>query len=646
MSIHYRSDIQVLRAVAVLVVFAAHAGWVGFAGGYVGVDVFFVISGYVISRLLLVEYDATGDIRLARFYSRRLQRLLPALLCMLLACSLAAMLLLTPAEQVNQYDAAVAAAFWISNFHFLFSDVNYFTQLATENLYLHTWSLGVEEQFYLLWPLLLLLGLLAVAALRKPARDFGKYLLLVGVASLVASLYLSTTAPSYAFYLMPSRAWQFALGGLIAWSHMHNRLTISKRFPWLLDGMSVLGLGLIMLACLWFDDTTPYPGWRALVPSGGAALILAAWQQDQSSFLARSSYLAPFNWIGDISYSFYLWHWPILVVFDLLSPFLQWLNSLVALGLTFVFASLSYYCLENPIRHNRAMSRHSYVVIGASVMLILVFFAASLQLATTSFNQTRNPNQLRWQSERESLPEIYGLGCDDWNNSARVFPCVSGPPDAPKLAVMIGDSVLAQWYPALQPYFMAQGWRLVVLTKSACPMVNHSFFYDRIGGTYTVCDEWRELALQEITDMGPDMVIMGSSVDYPFSDEQWRSGTRDVIDTLLPAAKAIKLLAGNPPLPFDGPNCMARMDWLSRILENIDRDGCTVTLSPDPGWLWLEAVAAEYPQVSFINPAALACPDGLCAVLQDDLLVYRDSQHLTVEFVRSVAPELMEQILR
>ena len=156
---NYRFDIQGLRALAVLLVFFAHADWPLFSGGFIGVDVFFVISGYVITLLLLTEFNDNNTIVWHKFYARRLQRLLPALVFMILIISLISLIIIIPKEQLSQYGAAKSAAVWLSNMFFINSDINYFSTSASENLYLHTWSLGVEEQFYLLWPILMLIGL-------------------------------------------------------------------------------------------------------------------------------------------------------------------------------------------------------------------------------------------------------------------------------------------------------------------------------------------------------------------------------------------------------------------------------------------------------------------------------------------------------
>ena len=281
----YRPDIEGLRAVAILLVVAAHAGVPWLAGGFVGVDVFFVLSGYLITGLLVQEMRATGGVRLLDFYARRLRRLLPALLVMVVGTAGAAAVLLAPLEQPAQARVASAAALWLSNLHFVFSQLDYFGPAAGSNLFLHTWSLGVEEQFYLVWPLLVLFlaGSWRWQAVRQDwSRLLRGMLGAVGIC-LVLSVFLTFTRPEQGFYLMPSRAWQFALGAVTvlavappdaaaqrpAWLHRFCSAPQGRALGW-------IGLALVVGAGLLLDTQDAYPGMWAVLPSLGTALLLAA----------------------------------------------------------------------------------------------------------------------------------------------------------------------------------------------------------------------------------------------------------------------------------------------------------------------------------------------------------------------------------
>lgn len=645
MKIGYRSDVQGLRAIAVLLVFFSHAQWPLFLGGFVGVDIFFVISGYVITRVLLREYQKQKTILLHRFYARRLQRLLPALAFMLLVTTLVSLIVLTPSEQLFQYGTAISAALWLSNFYLIFSDISYFGQEAGDNLFLHTWSLGVEEQFYLIWPILILAGLGYFSRKDNKVPRLAFILCLVLIVSLALSLFLSVTSAKQAFYLMPARAWQFASGALVAYWHSTKSFEQSLNpSTTIVNLVGVSGLGLILLSALWFDRATPYPNWQALIPTIGITLTLFAYRCNQVSHIERALSLQPLRWLGDISYSFYLWHWPILLFAGLLTPFYSGVNVLIALGATFAMASFSYYLIENPIRRNqRMLLAPKYVVGGALTAMLLIGLSLSV-LRWHSDNLNLDPKQRQFVAIRHQVPVIYGYGCDEWYHSAQVRSCVVGNSHSKKKVVLIGDSVLMQWFPAIADLYASQDWQIVVLTKSSCPMVNRSFFYERIKSAYHVCDVWRERAVRTIVGLKPQVVIMGSASTYPFSKAEWQDGTRELFNQLLPYVGQIKLIAGTPRLGFDGPLCLARRDWLSKSLPDTYESTCSRELHSSESWSWLREVASEYSQVRFIDLSQDVCPASICSAKIHDTIVYRDNQHLTVDFVLAHKEMLGKQL--
>jgi peptidoglycan/LPS O-acetylase OafA/YrhL len=270
----YRPDIEGLRAIAVGLVVAAHMKLPGLQGGFIGVDVFFVLSGYLITALLVREIEATGRVNLWEFYARRLRRLMPGLLLMLVAACFLAWAILLPSQQYNQAKAAASTVLWLSNFYFAFNRLDYFDPRTEDSLFLHTWSLGVEEQFYLLWPGLLWLAFWWIRHTHRddPLRQLRTFLMLVFGASLVLCQWLMIFYPTAAFYMMPARTWQFCLGAL-TWIVLRQPGTaLTKTLPHL----GWPGLFMIVLAALWYGPQMSYPGLRALWPSLGAVLLLAA----------------------------------------------------------------------------------------------------------------------------------------------------------------------------------------------------------------------------------------------------------------------------------------------------------------------------------------------------------------------------------
>ena len=343
MAIDYRPDIDGLRAVAVLSVIVYHAGLKWLSGGYFGVDVFFVISGFLITSILYGELR-DGNFSILRFYDRRVRRILPALCLVLLVSSFVAVFLLSPMELRSFGQSTTATALFLSNF-FFWQEAGYFAPHADELPLLHTWSLAVEEQFYIAFPIVLWV----LSCGSKFALNLGITILLLGSFALAASFI--STSPDAVFYLAPFRIWELLLGAMIA-------LPIVPRVPFGWAGiLSALGLLFIVVAILCFDSTTAFVGPAALVPCAGAALIIHAGRgQEIPGFVGRLLGSHPFRFVGRISYSLYLWHWPIFVFLALylLHP-LSHPEAIAACLLTFVAAALSWRFVEQPFRGSRAL---------------------------------------------------------------------------------------------------------------------------------------------------------------------------------------------------------------------------------------------------------------------------------------------------
>jgi peptidoglycan/LPS O-acetylase OafA/YrhL len=634
---NYRNDIQGLRAIAVILVFCSHADLAQFGGGFIGVDIFFVISGYVITMMLLRSENLSRPQNLYKFYISRLRRLLPALLFMLIMCSIAAYWIMPSLERGAQYSAAMSAAIWLSNFFFSMSDIGYFNYGAEDNLFLHTWSLGVETQIYLVWPFLLAFGI-GEFSKAKVASQKRLLLVLVGVIfiSFLACVAWSDSSAKYAFYMMPTRAWQFGVGALVAFYHTGKH--VENNLPKIaLNFLGIAGLVIIFTCALLYNKAMLYPGWLALFPTVGSALLLIAGFKNRSCWATQLISTKPMRWLGDLSYSIYLWHWPILFFYFYVGQFVSGINIFHVLLVTLVLAMISYYLIEKPLRHSSRLIQKPSEVLGLSFIL---FFGCIL---TIQYIKTVSASQLEATSEQavqiRQMPEIYNKGCDDWYSSSILKPCEFGNPNAPHTAVLVGDSIAAQWFPALARYYEQRGWRLVVMTKSACPMVNQPFFYEPVNSIFHVCDTWRNSALEAIAKINPDTVIFGSSARYPFTQQEWWMGTKDVLHRLAPHAQNVRLFLGTPSLPFDGPSCLARKDWLQQYVFREDQ-ACKVEMLHIDSWVWLQGVADDLPNVKIIDLNMLVCPNDICAAEINGVPVFRDSTHLNVDFVLSLTEKI------
>jgi peptidoglycan/LPS O-acetylase OafA/YrhL len=651
----YRPDIEGLRAVAILLVVAAHAGVPWLAGGFVGVDVFFVLSGYLITGLLVQEMRATGGVRLLDFYARRLRRLLPALLVMVVGTAGAAAVLLAPLEQPAQARAASAAALWLSNLHFVFSQLDYFGPAAGSNLFLHTWSLGVEEQFYLAWPLLVLFlaGSWRWQAVRQDwSRLLRGMLATVGIC-LVLSVFLTYTRPEQGFYLMPSRAWQFALGAVTVLAVAPADVAAQRR-GWLHRLCSAgqgralgwIGLALVVGAGLLLDTQDAYPGMWAVLPSLGTALVLAAGTLAPAGGAAGLLAAAPMRRLGQVSYGWYLWHWPVLLLGATVSERGQPVHVAWLVALSLALAFVSYHLVEAPVRHSRFIARRPLAAVTAALVLMVGVATLGARWGAAAADWALRPDQQRYAAVRGDLPAVYGVaGCDEWYRAARVQVCGFGDAGAARTALVIGDSVTMQWFPAVMETFGKQGWRVLVITKSACPMVDEPYFYPRIGRVYTECSAWRDAALTAVATLRPDVVLTGSTTTYPFTDGEWFEGSRRVLDRLAPAAGRVFIVRATPMLPFDGPGCLARQAWRRPWLPRAPVCSAPAQAeSATDSYAAVSRAAAGYANVRMLDLNAVVCPDGVCAAQRDGRIVYRDSMHVTAGYITTVAQEFAKRL--
>ena len=370
----FRPDLEGLRGIAILLVLLCHVGIPGAEAGFIGVDVFFVLSGFLITGLLIADREQTGGIRLGAFYARRVRRILPAAVVVVAGTLLAAELLLSPLDVPRVADDGLAAVLSLSNVRFALESTDYFAPMDPSPL-LHYWSLAVEEQFYLVWPLMLLVA----ARLGRPRLAMAVVAGLVLVGSFVLSVGVTDASGPWAYYSLPTRAWQLAAGGLLALA--------APSFGWLRGrlaaGVGWLGVGLLAAALASIDPTTGYPGLAALLPTAGAVAIIASGGGARSPGALALAH-APLRWLGRISYSLYLWHWPILI----LGPVALGLTRAedgttgaelpVRLGLVAVailVSAVSWRFVEEPFRRARlapVRGRRGFALAGAMLVTVIV----------------------------------------------------------------------------------------------------------------------------------------------------------------------------------------------------------------------------------------------------------------------------------
>jgi peptidoglycan/LPS O-acetylase OafA/YrhL len=423
----FRPDIEGMRGVAVLLVVLFHAGIGGVAGGFIGVDVFFVISGFLITGLLLREREATGSVDLLRFYARRARRILPAAVVVIVVTLPVAVFLLDPLSRAPAVMDGLASALSIGNIRFALVAGDYFSTAGTSSPFLHFWSLGVEEQFYLVWPVLLILA----ARSRRPRVGVVLVLGIVVVGSLIANLVVTDSAVNWAFYSLPTRAWQLAIGGLLAVATLQpapwfGRLAAgsagtgkAKWSEWqsalLLAAVGWLGVALVLWSAFALDESIAYPGAYALIPTLGAAAMIAAGATRFGPRLALG--LPPLRFLGRISYSLYLWHWPLLVLPAVafasgalgagvvaapglgavgtgggtITSVLDWPVRLCLVAVSVVVATISCFAVEEPFRRSVALAARPRRTLGLAFATLATVVVIAGVLAVEINDQLDGP---------------------------------------------------------------------------------------------------------------------------------------------------------------------------------------------------------------------------------------------------------------
>ncbi|WP_316042349.1 acyltransferase family protein [Nocardiopsis sp. CNR-923] len=520
---------QGLRAVAVLLVLVYHLDPRLLPGGYVGVDVFFVISGFLITSLLLREATEHGRVGLRRFYVRRVRRLLPASTVVLAATGAAALVLLPVTRLTDTAWQLVASAAYVENLYLADQAVDYLAAETPPSPVQHFWSLSVEEQFYVVWPLPFMAWALARRHLHASTGPLVAILGALFVLSLATSVLLALDGTAAAYFLPTTRAWELAAGGLLALALARGSLPVRPRLA-----LGWLGLAAIAAAVVLYDEDTVFPGWAAALPVLGAVAVIAA--EDSPGLRSASAVLgtAPARFVGDISYSLYLWHWPLIVLTLAVTgrERLGVLEAVLVAASSLLLAWGTKLWVEDPVRGRGLVpnGRAALAVALAGLLAVSAVAAVGLVSVERSGSVSFDPDvhtgpaaidrsapssgELMYPAPLDAaqdLPAVYDDGCQaSQEATAPDTSCVYGVEDAERTVAVVGDSHGAQWIPALEELALERDWRLVALTKSACA------FTDTLTSRgdavpYEECRTWNRAVVEELLDLRPDLVFTSSS---------------------------------------------------------------------------------------------------------------------------------------
>ncbi|WP_165700105.1 acyltransferase family protein [Ornithinimicrobium ciconiae] len=650
-----RRDLQALRALAVALVVLWHAEIPGLSGGFIGVDVFFVISGFLMVRLLVGELDRSGGIRVGRFLHRRARRLLPAALLVLAVTALGSWWLLPVTALRSVGWDIVASVAYVANWRFAATEVDYLAAEALPSPVQHYWSLSIEEQFYFVLPLaLLLVALLTRRWARGPGRAMRVgtvTLLAIGVPSLLYSVVHSSSPDPGDYFNSLGRVWQLCVGGAVALLALRGS---ARSVPGGLRSAAVLvGMVGIVASAVLITPESIYPGWLALMPTVATALIV--WADGDDLAVSRPGAAPWVQWLGDRSYSIYLWHWPLLLL-----VMVQFDGSVLARAgavlASLVLADVSWRLVEERFRLRGSISAPArapglsrsagLMVTPAARRSVLVLAVASTLtaaggLAITTDRDAGDLTPSLADATADKFTEFYEGDCRPKVSSPDPLTCTFGVPSSATRVLVVGDSHAVMWMPGLRAVAEENGWRLDLQAKLACAPVDATNMLD--SQPYTACRDWGRNVVQGIVDDPPDLVILATSTGYSIVSPEAEAGggLQDALGRTLEQIRAagpeVALMAVTPRFAEPVPICLAE--------HPDDPQACQAHLpSAIPDNQWAE-VAASVPGVHTVDLADELCPDGTCLTDADGILRWMDSHHLTGTYAESLAPLLAKQLL-
>jgi peptidoglycan/LPS O-acetylase OafA/YrhL len=672
-----RREVQALRAVAVLGVLIYHLWPHRLTGGFVGVDVFFVISGFLISDHLMRDRERRGRILLVSFWARRARRLLPASLLVLAVTTLATYLLVPVTRWAQFGGEIITSAFYVENWSLAAQAVDYLGQANAPSPVQHFWTLGVEEQFYLAWPLLLIAGIaLAVRVGRSARSGAAAAMVVVVVASFVYSVVFTFLNPSVAYFSTATRAWEFGAGALLALAAGSRRLAVPERIA---AAASWSGFGLIAIAMLFFSAATPFPSYTALLPVVGTLAVILAGTPAARWAPTRLISLRPVQFVGDVSYGVYLWHWPLIVLIPFFTDAPLTTFQAISIGaVSIALGWLSKRFVEDPVRTHpwlaKGRPRRSLIGTAAAMSMVTVVALplAVYQLPAAPAVPDAVPSC--WGAQAMSDPECGGplaaslrapaasfasdlppedvRACEITVETSSFRRCdLVGVGDSGRHIALVGDSHATRWVPAFRDVAEERGWALSTYLVSGCALVSTApvggvWGYDPVGAqlcplpTRTARDEIA--ADPEITDVvltnRSRLYVSSNAADRPLSADD----VAESIRIWQAAGKRVTVLVDPPEMhavPQKGggtaADCLMAHDARSCALPR-EQIGFA-----DP----MRAAAAQA-GADVIDLTGSFCDAELCYSQIGGLVVYTDDNHLTRSFAETLTVPLGEALER
>lgn len=681
---HFRTDIQGLRGIAVLLVLLFHAGIPGFKGGFVGVDIFFVLSGYLITGNLLREIEATGRINFREFYARRIRRLLPSSFLVLSVTLIVAVIWFPPLLLPGLAVDVSSAGLYFANMEFAFRATDYFSSSAIPSPVLHFWSLGVEEQFYLFWPLLM-----ALVTMRRKfisLKILGLSLLVFATSLTFANWLLPRDQP-WAFFSLPTRAWELILGAILA----SAAIRISKIPRALFSVTGFIGLVLVLYSGLTQNEPLKFPGTTALIPTFGAFLVIAAGSVPVKTITSQLLSIKPLKYLGNISYSLYLWHWPVLVIPQIIygKSLPLWQRASLVL-LSILLATATEKFIETPFRGGFIISLKPFrnIVLAGVIASLLALAAFSADyLATGSLRGSKTTASAKDQRDYidstivkstptqtiptraksvdfpvpkdlqpglllagRDRPISYLDGCHtQMNLQPSTKPCVYGDTVARKTVVLFGDSHALAWFPAINEVSKENHWKLISLTMSACTPATMNAYNPNTASMMRNCPIWRDATIKRIIALHPYMVLMASARGFATISHgvvaKGNTRTAIFIEGMNSTISQLKISGARVIMISDTP-AMAQEPLVCLSAHPKSTLACAtpVARAISDKWIAVETQVASNNLIPLIKPQMWVCPTDPCPVVIGKLLTYFDTGHMTATFSQALAGRLKTAI--
>ncbi len=644
-----RRDIEGVRALAILSVVIYHVDNTWLPGGFVGVDIFFVLSGFLITGIWIKDIESASWRMLPEFWGRRILRLLPAATLVLSVTALASAWVMPAADRGHIAEGIRAATFYMANIFYANDSLDYLATDVSASPVLHFWSLGVEEQFYVVWPTLFLLSL----GFSKNTRRTRWILVVIAAVSFGLSIYQTKTVQPYAFFGAPARAWQLGVGALLALNY-HHFGRVWPRVRGLLGtfGLVLIGIAFFKMAVI-IESGWQYPGVPALLPTLGAALILVGGAHaDADTRTGRFLSNTPFQWLGAVSYSWYLWHWPMLVLAKAKWPAITsgQLAWVAVASLLVAFVSLKFY--ENPIRFSPLLRRsHALTfLLGAAMMATSTISANYLTTRDASQLEAALP-ALKYSPSAskavDDVPMAYAAGCMSSSTAqwiVKTSACVFGDPKGKKLAILFGDSHAAHWLAAADAAAKRQGYRLEVRIKTFCTPVTLPRWDEGRGKVYTECQEWKAKVIEDLRKSDPDVIFWaarssgeisvvqdGHQVSTASAEPLWQKSLRDMMRILKGTTDHVVAIADTPFAPYSMPSCVSNDPEHPQL--------CDFPISKASLTRFDLPVLKAIQGITVFDFTNRFCTNGICHSVIDGVFVYRDQGHITNSFSATFADE-------